>query len=201
MTPEEKRQEMGKAIVEFEGRFDKSGNLVVYQLPAGDGGGSFEVAGINERYHRAKVHEIKRLVDSGQHAKARSESENYILKETDCARNFFPSPEAADKNGHIEFLLRDSAWNRGCKGAATILQLALKVPVDGVVGPKTKAAFNDALEKDANALAQAITKARETYERNTYPWKSGKRDESNKFWKGLSNRWAKAHTTATNRFA
>ena len=40
---------MGQAIVRFEGRY-RGGDLQVYNLPKGDGCGSFEVAGINERY-------------------------------------------------------------------------------------------------------------------------------------------------------
>lgn len=188
-----KREQMGHEIVQFEGRFDSQGRLQVYKLPSGDGGGSFEVAGINERYHPAKSKQLKNLIESGQHAKAHSEAGTYIIGYTDPILKFFPSPELAEKNPHVEFLLRDSAFNRGNKGAATILQLALGVTPDGVVGPMTQKAFKEALEKDPNALARSITKARETYERNSYPWKMAKRDESSKFWAGLSSRWKKAH--------
>lgn len=188
-----KREQMGHEIVRFEGRFDSQGRLQVYKLPPGDGGGSFEVAGINDRYHSTKADQLKRLIESGQHAKAHSEAGDYIVAYTNPVLKFFPSPQHAEKNPHIEFLLRDSAFNRGNKGAATILQLALGVPVDGIVGPKTMAAFEKALDEDPVALAQKITKARETYERNSYPWKTGKRDENSKFWNGLSNRWKKAH--------
>ena len=45
------RRAMAKAIVDFEARRDARGRLAVYRLPAGDGGGSYEVAGINDRYH------------------------------------------------------------------------------------------------------------------------------------------------------
>jgi hypothetical protein len=40
-----------KTTVNWEGRRDKKGNLSVYALPAGDMGGDYEVAGINDRYH------------------------------------------------------------------------------------------------------------------------------------------------------
>jgi hypothetical protein len=198
----EKRIDMGKAIVEFEGRFDKAGNLIVYKLPAGDGGGAYEVAGINERYHPSKAKQLKDLIEAGQHQKALREASEYIEAYTRPVRKFFPDEQSADDNPAIEFVLRDSAFNRGNKGAAAILQIALGVPVDGVVGPKSKAAFGRAMQEfgQANMLRQ-LTAARETYERNSYPWKSGKRDESSKFWKGLSNRWAKAHQTAQTRFA
>lgn len=192
-----KRTQMGQEIVNFEGRF-KNGKLQVYQLPSGDGGGDYEVAGINERYHPTKAAELKALIESGQHQEAEAAAAAYIVDYTDPILKFFPSPEYAEANPHVEFLLRDTAFNRGAKGAATVLQLALDVPVDGVVGPVTKAAFKQALDSDPDTCARAITEARETYERTSYPWKQGTRDESSKFWKGLSSRWDKAHTAAQN---
>lgn len=199
----EKQIEMGKAIVEFEGRFDKAGNLKVYKLPAGDGGGAYEVAGINERYHPDKAKELKDLIEAGQQEKAMREASEYIEAYTRPVRKFFPSEHLADDNPSIEFVLRDSAFNRGNKGAATILQIALGMSdIDGVVGPAT----HHELAKQLNELGSEhvlanITMAREIYERTSYPWKSGKRDESSKFWKGLASRWAKAHQTAQTRFA
>jgi hypothetical protein len=189
-----KRKQMGLEIVAFEGRF-ANGKLQVYQLPAGDGGGAYEIAGINDRYHPAKAKELRALIEGGQHEKARLEAGDYIVSYTDPILKFFPTPEDAEKNPHIEFLLRDTAFNRGAKGAATVLQLALGVDPDGVVGPITKAAFKRALEDDA-LLAKKITEARQRYERTSYPWKKSTRDESSKFWKGLSSRWDKAHQSA-----
>ena len=193
---------MGKAIVEFEGRFDKVGNLSVYKLPAGDGGGAYEVAGINERYHPSKAKQLKDLIEAGQHQKAMREASEYIEAYTRPVRKFFPDEQSADDNPAIEFVLRDSAFNRGNKGAAAILQIALEVPVDGAIGPVTKRAFSDNLSQHGQAnVLRRLPAARETYERNSYPWKSGKRDESSKFWAGLSNRWSKAHKMAQTRFA
>jgi hypothetical protein len=195
-----KRQEMGHAIVEFEGRF-KDGKLAIYKLPAGDGGGAYEIAGINDRYHPSKAKQLKDLIESGQADKAKSEAATYIVAYTDPILKFFPSLEDALAHPHIEFLLRDSAFNRGNKGAATVLQLALGLsPIDGIIGEKTKTAFKEALQNH-NAFARAITQARETYERSSFPWKASRRDESSKFWKGLANRWDKAHATALRLIA
>jgi hypothetical protein len=44
---------MAAAILNFESRRDCKGHLMVYILPAGDGGGRYEVGGINERYNKA----------------------------------------------------------------------------------------------------------------------------------------------------
>jgi lysozyme family protein len=94
--------------------------------------------------------------------------------------------------------LRDTAFNRGLKGAASVLQIALGMPdIDGVIGPMTHREFARQLDDPGSAVVlRAITAARETYERNVYAWKPNARDESSKFWKGLSNRWAKAHKVA-----
>jgi hypothetical protein len=198
MTPAEKRQSMGLAIVEFEGRY-KDGKLQHYALPAGDGGGRGEVAGINERYHTPKYEQLKKLIDAGNHAQAEREAAAYIEEYTRGVLRFFPSPEAANANPHIEFVLRDTAFNRGIKGAATVLQLALGVtPVDGIIGPMSHREFARQLEfPGALNLLERLTKARETYERNKFAWKTGARDESSKLWRGLSNRWAKAYEVAT----
>src|SRR5262249_60092785 len=62
--------EMEKFIVVFEARRDAQGRLMVYTLPPGDGGGRYEVAGINERYHKAECDELVELIRSGRHAEA-----------------------------------------------------------------------------------------------------------------------------------
>ena len=193
---------MGRLIVsEFEGRY-KSGKLQWYKLPSGDGGGSFEVAGINERYHEETAWALRRLIDDGFHEKAEAEAASYIIKYTGPVLKFFPSRESAEANPGVEFVLRDCGFNRGAKGAATILQIALGMSdIDGIVGPATRAEFAKQLnEPGAKEVLGNLTKARETYERASYPWKPTGRNESSKFWKGLSNRWAKAHTIANTRF-
>jgi lysozyme family protein len=202
MTPSEKRHAMGKAIVEFEGRY-AGGKLQWYKLPAGDGGGDYEVAGINQKYHPQKAARLKALIDAGKHADAEAEAAAYIEEYTRGILRFFPSPASADANSHIEFVLRDCAFNRGMKGAATVLQLALGLEqIDGVVGPMTHREFARQLEYPGPAaVLRALTAAREQYERNVFAWKTSARDESSKFWRGLSNRWAKAHEVATTRFA
>jgi lysozyme family protein len=199
---EERRHAMGKAIVEFEGRYS-AGKLQCYRLPVGDGGGAYEIAGINDRYHPTKAGQLKSLIDSGQHEKAEAEAAAYITEYTKGVLKFFPSQEAAEDNPAIEFVLRDTAFNRGAKGAAAVLQIALGMQhIDGIVGSATHREFAKQLaDPGPAALLLTLTQARETYERTSYNWKAGKRDEASKFWKGLSSRWAKAHTVASTRFA
>lgn len=190
-----KREKMGAHIVKVEGRFDREGRLQVYQLPAADGGGRFEVAGINEKYHRPKAVKLRGMIQSGQHAAAKKAAADYIIDFTDKVVNWFPEGKAS-KYPHVEFLLRDVFFNRGNRGAAAVLQLALGVTVDGRIGPVSRSAFYEALADDADALAKKITAARAQYEKKTYPWKTRSRNERSPFWKGLSNRWAKTHKAA-----
>jgi lysozyme family protein len=197
----EKRHAMGKAIVEFEGRY-KGGKLQHYKLPPGDGGGSGEVAGINQKYHPKEYAKLKGMIEKGQHEQAEAEAAAYIEEYTRPVLKFFPSPQSAEANPSIEFVLRDASFNRGAKGAATVLQIALDMhDIDGVIGPITHREFAKQLDDPGPAaVLDAITAARETYERNVYAWKTSARDESSDFWEGLSNRWAKAHQVAITRF-
>jgi lysozyme family protein len=197
MTPAEKRHAMGRAIVEFEGRYE-NGKLQHYKLPPGDGGGAGEVAGINEKYHPKEYAKLKGLIEGGAHQEAEHEAARYIEEYTRKTVRFFPSPEVADSNPAIEFVLRDCAFNRGAKGSAAILQIALGMhDIDGVVGPITHREFAKQLDDPGPGFVlSAITAARETYERNVYAWKPSARDQSSKFWKGLENRWARAHKVA-----
>jgi lysozyme family protein len=201
MNSSEKRQQMAMAIVkEFEGRYS-GGKLQCYNLPAGDGGGAFEIAGINEKYHGPKARVLRSLIQGGKHDQAEKEAAAYIEEYTRPVLKFFPSPEAADANPALEFILRDAAFNRGAKGAATILQIALGMTaIDGAVGAKTRAEFGRQLALGPDHLLKRLSKARETYERTTYPWKPSARNEQSKFWAGLSNRWAKADRIARERF-
>lgn len=203
MTSAEKRHAMGAAIVSLEGRFDESGKLQVYKLPKSDGGGTFEISGINDRYHPQQAAKLKGLIEDGAHQEAEHEAARYITEYTQKVIGFFPSAKAAEENPAIEFVLRDCAFNRGMKGAATILQIALGMhDIDGVVGPMTDREFARQLDDPGpTVVLRAITAARETYERNVYPWKTSSRDEESRFWKGLENRWTKAHQIATTRFA
>jgi len=168
---------IGKHILDVEARRDRSGRLVVYRLPAGDGGGTFEVAGINDRYHPEAAARLASLIAGKKFVQAEQEAAEHILKVTDTAGNWARSP-------FLEAALRDTAFNRGTTGCARILQMALDVEVDGKVGPMTLSALARA-EKEPRAFLLRFREAREAYERKVAP-PVGKRV---KFWKGLVSRW------------
>jgi hypothetical protein len=170
----ELRKKMAESIVQFEGRRDAQGHLRVYILPAGDGGGRYEVAGINDRYHPHEAARLRELIDAGRFGEAEEYATEVIAEYTDVVAKWTSVPS-------IEAYLRDCAFNRGPGGAAKILQMALGVHVDGGVGPETLAALCEA-EKDPPKLLAALRVARENYELRV----AGRRE---KFWKGLVNRW------------
>ena len=179
----ELRKKMAESIVQFEGRRDEKGHLRVYILPAGDGGGRYEVAGINDRYHPQEAAKLRALIDAGHCDEAEDYAAEVIAEYTDVVAKWTTVPA-------IESYLRDCAFNRGPGGAAKILQIALGVHVDGGVGPETLAALREA-EKNPTKLLLALRAARERYELRV----AGRRE---KFWKGLVNRWDNSLDFARN---
>jgi hypothetical protein len=183
------RENMARKILNFEARRDSLGHLAIYKLPAGDGGGDYEVAGINNQYHPQMAYKLKCAIERREWQGAEDLAISHIAAYTDVVLRWFEfdGVDHSDYYPGIEFFLRDSSFNRGPTGAAKILQRALSVKTDGSVGPNTKAAFKDQLHEDASELLDRLRAAREWYER-VY----ARRDESSKFWKGLVNRWNNA---------
>lgn len=178
MSTADQREKFARSILHFEARYE-DGHLAVYELPAGDGGGTYEVAGINERYHPVEAARLAGLIRARRFDEAEREAIDFIAKFTDGAALWTGVPA-------IECYLRDCAFSRGPYGAARILQRAVGVRDDGVIGPLSKAAIA-AGERDPATLLAAMRAAREQYERDVVG-----RDETSKFWKGLVNRWNKA---------
>lgn len=180
MTTSKQRLEMAKFIVDCEARRDSQGRLKVYTLPAGDGGGKYEVAGINDRYHPDEVAALMHLIDKGKHAEAETRAIAYIATYTDGVARWTAHPG-------IEAYLRDCCFNRGAGGAAKIYQLALGVTPDGIVGRKTLEEAAQVSGLEVLDFLKGLRSAREEYERKVV-----RRSEKSKFWKGLVNRWDKA---------
>ena len=173
-----KRIDMAGFILDSEARRDKQGNLRVYNLPAADGGGSYEVAGINDRYHPVAASKLKQLIGDGKQQEAEEYIKAYLLDYTNVVANWTRNPA-------IEAFLRDTAFNRGPKGALRILQIALGVPDDGKWGAITEAAMG---KYTPSELLERLRKARETYEIRIAPPVGARKQ----FWAGLQNRWDNA---------
>jgi len=146
------RLQMAQWIVNQEARRDGQGRLKVYHLPANDGGGRFEVAGINERYNPSQCLKLVAMVNAGQHAAAEHEAALFIASQTDAAAKWTSLPAA-------ELFLRDTIFNRGLGGAAKILRMAL----GGVAGSLLAAAVSQA-EQNPKHFIERLRAAREEYE-------------------------------------
>lgn len=173
-TTPQQRTELAQQIVNLEARRDAAGNVRIYKLPKSDGGGNYEVAGVNDKYDPVEFPKLRDLVLSGKQKEAEEEAAKYIASNTDIAHHWTDQPA-------IESYLRDSVFNRGAGGAAKILQIALGVKVDGHVGPDTLKALRVA-EGDQKQLLNDLRAARERYELRYV----GKRED---LWDGLVNRW------------
>lgn len=171
----------GLAIVDLEARRNDKGYPILYKLPANDGGGAYEIAGINSRYHPEALDRIRALPARDREKAAAAYIEKYTLSGTGLDK-------IALREG-TRFAILDATFNRGAGGSAWIVQQALKslgysVIVDMRWGPKTRAALELADVEKAGKILDALHKYRERYEIE----KVGKRDN---FWKGLVSRWGK----------
>ncbi|MFI3243126.1 MAG: hypothetical protein R3Y56_02605 [Akkermansia sp.] len=109
-------------IFKSEARLDQDGKITVYRLPAADGGGSYEVAGINEASHPKQAAKLKALVEAGRHDEARAEAERYIAEYTAPAKKMLN--DAGMSGAGAEYFLRDVYMNGGPGGAAAVLKRA-----------------------------------------------------------------------------
>jgi hypothetical protein len=164
------RFQMAQWILNQEAQRDKQGRLRVYHLPANDGGGRFEVAGINERYDTRECLKLVAMLNAGQHAAAEREAAQYIASHTDAAAKWTRLPAA-------ELFLRDTIFNRGLGGATGILRMAL----GGVALSQVATAVLQA-EQNPRLFIERLRAAREEYE-----WKVVGRRRN--MVAGLTNRW------------
>lgn len=169
----DRRARMGKTILDFEARRDTQGHLAIYKLPTNDGGGTYEVAGINDKYHPEQASELRSLLQAGKYNEAEAKAVEYMCQYTDVVTTWSP------KNAGIEFYARDCAFNRGPTGAIKIFQMALGIEADGIVGPVTRGLL--AIVKTGEFL-EKLRDARESYELKV----AGRREN---LWVGLTNRW------------
>jgi len=177
-----RRLKIAGQIVTWESRRDSKGRIAIYKLPSNDGGGSYEVAGINEKYHPDTARKLADLINAGKHPQAEKLAAEHIAQFTDSIARI-------TKNAGTEAFLRDTAFNRGPTVAVKVVQVAMNVSVTGKLGDDTRAAF-ERLENDKPVkLLQRLRNAREEYERNYIGFRAN-------FWPGLTTRWNKAHLFA-----
>ena len=174
----EARQVAAKMILDFEARRDpKTGHLMVYRPPANDGGGAYEVGGLNARYNPKEAARLAELLGQKKYKEAEDYAIEAIAKNTDPAAKWAVNPG-------VQFVFRDTYFNRGPRGSAITIQHAVGATEDGIVGPKTLKAVAD---MPPVKLIDQMRIAREWYERKHVGVRAN-------FWQGLVNRWN--HATA-----
>lgn len=139
-----------KQTVNWEARRDKRGNLAVYNIPTGDMGGSFEVAGITDKYHPQAFRAISSLPPERREEAAAE----YIQQYT--------APIVGKMPNELQPFVQDMAFHRGAGGATKYIQqglnsLGVPVAVDGALGPKTLSAISSVQPRElmrAASLAQ-----------------------------------------------
>jgi len=163
-----------RKTVDWEGRKDQHGNLTVYKLPSGDMGGSYEVAGINDKYHPEAARALRDMAPEQR----KDYAANYIVQYT--------APLVSKMPEKLQPFVQDLAFNRGMGGATIYLQQALNklgqnVAVDGGMGPKTLQAIG---QVNPSELMREASKAQLLDERR----RAEQNPERKKFITGLENR-------------
>jgi len=179
-------------VFDAEKELDANGKVKVAILPPSDGGGAYEVAGINQRFDGSVCAKLKAMVEAGNFAGVRTMAMAYYITDTQDAAGWTDDPV-------LEAYLRDCIFNRGEAGTVEIMQMAVNrffhgtLTVDGGFGPKSRAAFVDFYHGTSPLLVlAALRTAREDYELKVAP-PVGARGE---MWAGLVNRWNNAFTMA-----
>jgi hypothetical protein len=185
---EEASQKAAKKIVDSEARRDGYGRIAVYGLPSNDGGGAYEVAGINQKYHPKMAAGLASLIKQGKHDEAEQRARDYIINYTNGSAKHFDNPG-------IQYLVRDIAFNRGPGGANAALRLAIgdnpknKTQAWKTLNGDEIARAKEFAQRDPVAFVQALTEARAAYEYRFV----GKRPNLDR---GLRNRWADGQKNA-----
>lgn len=173
---------MMNMILASEGRFDANGNLQVYSLPGNDGGGSYEIAGINERYHPQQAAHLRGLIDSGQYDAARSYAGNYIMNYTSGAANLATNPGT-------EYFLRDTNFNRGAGGMNWIAQHAAGITPSMSMSQSSANAIRTYQQQNPEQYLSNLRQSREVYENTRVGYRPNLHN-------GLVNRWNTAYSNA-----
>lgn len=183
---------MGEWLLGSEARRDKDGNLIVYDLPDGDGGGSFEVAGINERFHPAEAAKLKDLIEAGKYKEAEEEAKRYIIKFTNPVTKLISLDQGRAFSPGVEYIMRDLFLNSGKGGATTVLNRALGLPDKASQEQRRRAL--EAYEGDDIDLLNQLRKARKKY----YIGIANRNPSKKKFEKGWLRRNNETYTNAVS---
>lgn len=112
------RNRMAAKILNMEDyKITGPASLRVTRLPSGDGGGTWEIAGICDGIEPEVFNRIKSLLDKGLREEAWEECLSYILENTATIASYLPNYGFG-----YEFMVRDLAFNMGNAGAIKVIQ-------------------------------------------------------------------------------
>lgn len=169
----ETRNRMAAKILNMEDyKITGPESLRVTRLPSGDGGGTWEIAGICDGIEPDVFNRIKSLLDKGLREEAWEECLSYVLENTATIASYLPNYGFG-----YEFMIRDLAFNMGNAGAIKVVQGMInregfnEIAVDGKWGIKTQTGLLGltsslpedhmvkALDRAARARYESIVKA------------------------------------------
>lgn len=193
-APDRVRFDMMATLLNFEDdRITGPASLRVMRLPEGDGGGTYEIAGICDGIEPKVFNAIKAELEAGNRDKAWDMCIDYVEKKTHNGQVWSP------ENLAIEFFLRDIIFNMGDGGCVSVIQRTInyygesKVVVDGAWGPKTKKAWEEILSAmTPESLLSALVLCRN----QRYKAIATANPKKEKFLKGWYSRTSKAETYA-----
>lgn len=147
-------------ILNNEARRDKHGNLTIYKLPSSDGGGTHEIAGINNGNHPEQYAKLEALIKSGKHAQAEQEAQNYILQYTAPVADLLQ--EAGSTSPGVDYFLRDIYFNSGQYGTTRVIHRALGIEESKQFNSDTRDAIKNYLKSHTEQqLLDRLKAARE----------------------------------------
>jgi hypothetical protein len=144
-------------IIKSEARLDSNGKIMVYNLPSNDGGGSYEIAGINDKYHPQAASTLKNMINSGQADQAKDYAKSYIMDYTKSATRL-------SANAGTEYALRDITFNRGAGGANWMAKRAAGIEPNLKMNSEAQSAILKAQQDDPRGYLQRLKAAAEEYE-------------------------------------
>lgn len=110
---------------------ESGGSLAVHKLPAGDGGGEYEVAGLNQRDDNTELQHVISLMKDGKRDEAMQYVAAAYVRKTQSTVDWLHA--RGINNPAIEYMARDMAFNHGNGGARSILTRALAANQGGDV--------------------------------------------------------------------
>lgn len=191
--PDSSSLKIASLIIGNEALRDKHGNLSIYKLPPGDGGGTHEIAGINNGSHPAEYAKLKNLVKAGKHTEAEQEVKRYIMQYTQPVGDILKA--AGVKSSGIDYFLRDMYFNGGEYGAARVVHRALGLKDSKKFNAGTLGLLQNYLKKHSEKeLLELLKNSRA----NLYESISDNNPEKRKFLSGWLNRNNRVFGQASN---